>query len=469
MSELASRFVRFFGVRVKCLSVRFILLAAFAGFAHGQDSRKVQITFLPPPLENATYSLGIYEAKSGKLVRRLQEIAPESAFTAGLNGLITSWDGKDDAGKAVAPGSYAARGYAVGPMNVEGVAVLGNDWAATDAAFRPIFINAIGCSEEGGDLIVSAQVPLYVDVARFSNADGHLVWQRRLQSDGDMDHPGPPIPSPPSTLAVMGGDVLVGIGGIPQFAINAADGKGPLKRAPETNMSSERLRGVAVPGKDGTTWKIEGGELRQLSATDDVLRRLIPREGEPRCEKVAASTTSDKLYILERLPAAKWERVRGLSWVESKEEDGKRISTWQTFFERNIRPPDAKLGLGDVVSAVHNTSTEVEIALAENPLIPGKRERAKVIAACDPAGSYLATSEGLRLRQIGKSSYLRAVKLAKGNTEDSLTFFQSDGAAWDEFSVERANNMMAFDAGEIEMTDDGEKGHPEKAAEPPDL
>ena len=440
-----------------------------AGIAHGQGDRKVPISFLPPPLENATYSLGIYDTKSGELVRRLQESAPKSAFTVGLNGLITSWDGRDDEGKAVAPGRYAARGYAVGPLKVEGVAVLGNDWAATDAAFRPIFINAIACSEEGDDLIVSAQVPFWVDVARFSDADGHLVWQRRLQTGGDMDHPGPPIPSPLSTLAVTEGDVLIGIGGLPHFAINAADGRGPLQRAPETNMSPERLRGVAVPGKDGTTWKIEDGELRQFSSTDDMLRRLVPAEGEPRCEKVAASTTSDKLYILERFPNAKWERVRGLSWVESKEEDGKRISTWQTFFERNIRPPDAKLGLGNVVSAVNNTSTEVEVILAENPLAPGKHERANVIAACDPVGSYLATSEGLRLRQISKASYLRAVKLVKGNAADSLAFYQSDGAAWDEFSIEGVKNMMEFDAGEFEMTVNGEKTHAEKAAEPPDL
>ena len=47
--------------------------------------------------------------------------------------------------------------------------------------------------------------------------------------------------------------------------------------------------------------------------------------------------------------------------------------------------------------------------------------------------------------------------------------FQNDGAAWDEFSIEGVKNMMAFDAGEIDMTADGEKTHPEKAAEPPDL
>ncbi len=444
-----------------------LLLAMFVGTARGQDGKKVPISFLPPPLENATYSLGIYEAKSGKLVRGLQEIAPESAFTVGLNGLMTSWDGKDDEGKSVPPGKYAARGYAVGPMKVEGEKILGNDWTAAAESFRPIFISAIGCAPDDDGLIVSAQIPYHAAAARFAGTDGHLLWQHGLPTGGDMDHPGPPVPSAQSTLVVLGNDVLIGVATRPHFAV-AANGEGQSKPAPDTGLSSERLRGVAVPGKDGTTWKIEDGELSQVSSTGEVLRSLVPGEGEPRCEKVAASMTSDKLYILERLPVAKWERVRGLSWVESKEEDGKRISTWQTFFERNIRPPDAKLGLGDMLE-VNTASPEVEIVLTENPLAPGKHERTKVIAARDPVGSYLETSDGLRLRQIGKSFYLRAVELAKGKTANSLAFYQSDGAAWDEFSIEGVKNMMEFDAGEFEMTADGEKTHTAKPAEPTDL
>ena len=471
MSRLVSRFATFFhdGVRVQAMCLT-IGLVALAGIVRGQDSRKVQISFVPPPLENATYSVGVYDAKSGRLVRRLQEGAAERAFTVGLNGLITSWDGKDDEGKAVAPGRYAARGYAVGPLKVEGETVHGNDWAATDAAFRPIFINAIGCAPEDDGLIVSAQVPYHVKVARFAGADGHLVWQRILPTSGDMeDHPGPPVPSAQSTLAIFNGDVLIGVGGPPHIAVSLADANSPSKRAPETGLSSERLRGVAVPGKDGTTWKIEAGQLSQTSSTGEVLRHLAPGEGEPRCEKVAASVTSDKLYILERLPSANWERVRGLSWVESKEENGQRISTWQTFFERNIGPPDVALGLGSPLT-VNLRSAEIEIPLVENPLAPGKHARVKLMAVCgDGVGSYLATSDGLRLRQIGQGSALIAVKLAKAKIVNNLALFQSDWAAWDEFSIAGAQNMMEFDAGEFEMTADGERTHAEKPAEPPDL
>ena len=467
---VASLTARVFGCRDGVWIVGFVFFALTIGLAQGQDAKKVPISFLPPPLEDATYSLGIYDVKTGQLVRRLQEFAPEGAFTVGLNGLITNWDGKDDDGKPAPPSRYAARGYAVGPMKVEGKAILGNDWAATDESFRPIFVESIGCVPEDDDLIVAAQVPHHTFAVRFSGKDGHLLWLHGLPTSGDnVDHPGPPRPSPQSTLVFFGGHVLIGWGGRPQFVLNTADGKELLMHPPETGLDTEQMRGVAVPGKDGTTWKIEGGELHQTSATGEVLRSLVPVKGEPRCVKVAASTTSDKLYILERLPAANWERVRGLSWIASKEEDGKKISTWRTFFERNIGPPDAALGLGSPLS-LDESSSMVEVSLVTNPLLaPGEHPSARLTAVHDGIGSYLATVDGLRLRQIGKSYYLRAVKLTKGEVADSLAFFQSDGAAWDEFSIEGAKNIMAFDAGEFDLTATGEKPADTKTAEPPDL
>ncbi|MFM7918639.1 MAG: hypothetical protein ACKPJJ_00365, partial [Planctomycetaceae bacterium] len=45
-----------------------------------------------------TISLGIYN-KSGTLVRTLFKEASDKDFTVGLNGFITQWDGKDDAGQ----------------------------------------------------------------------------------------------------------------------------------------------------------------------------------------------------------------------------------------------------------------------------------------------------------------------------------------------------------------------------------
>ncbi|MEI9897674.1 MAG: hypothetical protein WDN28_28395 [Chthoniobacter sp.] len=95
----------------------------------------MRITFLPPPMEG-TLSLGIYD-KKGKLLRTMAREATEKDFTVGLNGLITFWDGKDDSGKVMPPGIYAARGYSVGAIDVDGIALHGNDWITDDDAPRP--------------------------------------------------------------------------------------------------------------------------------------------------------------------------------------------------------------------------------------------------------------------------------------------------------------------------------------------
>ena len=54
----------------------------------------------------------------------------------GLNGFITTWDGRDDNGKLVPPGMYNASGFAVGALEVEGIAYHGNDWMIADDSPR---------------------------------------------------------------------------------------------------------------------------------------------------------------------------------------------------------------------------------------------------------------------------------------------------------------------------------------------
>jgi len=94
----------------------------------------MQITFVPPPMEG-TLSLGIYD-KKGKLVRVMAREATEKDFVVGLNGLITFWDGKDDTGKVMPAGTYFARGYSVGAIDVAGEAYYGNDWMTADDSPR---------------------------------------------------------------------------------------------------------------------------------------------------------------------------------------------------------------------------------------------------------------------------------------------------------------------------------------------
>ncbi len=120
-----------------------LALLAATPFLHAQEEvnpatkpGQVQITFLPPPMEG-TVSLGIY-SKAGKLVRALKrEAVPEKDFVVGLNGLITTWDGKDDQGAAAPKGVYAVRGYMVHAIGVSGEAFHCNDWITADDAPHP--------------------------------------------------------------------------------------------------------------------------------------------------------------------------------------------------------------------------------------------------------------------------------------------------------------------------------------------
>ena len=443
----------------RCLKLRpWLAAVVFAGLtwpAAAQETPKpaagerspVPISFLPPPLETATFSLGIYDAKTHKLVRHLYEAAAVGAFTVGLNGLITSWDGKDDSGRPVPPGRYAARGYAVGALKIEGKAILGNDWAADNEGLRISRVEAIALVPEDDGLVVLGATPSLagVHVARYGGEKCELLWQEAAKYT--------PEKSDLFSL-ILQGDTVIAKNGRWHAAYRLADGaEAPPAPAPGADL----LAGVLQNGKGGTVWKIEEGVLAQYSATGERLRSLAPKEGEPVPVAAAASKTADRLFLLEE--SKEVQRVRGLSWKENTKEGDKAISTWTTFFENSIH-----LGFTPVGPDNAPLTTQAEVALVENPLSPGKPERLKLAATFDARGSYLATADGLRLRQISQRPNLRAVKLARSKGAN-LSFYQSDGAAWDEFSIEGAREMMSFDAGEFELTATGEKPA-EKPAEP---
>ena len=422
--------------------------------AQGQENRKISISFLPPPLETATYSLGIYSVKSGLLVRRLQESATQDAFIVGLNGLITNWDGKDDAGKAVPPGKYAARGYASGALKVEGVDILGNDWANDDEKLRVKRVHAILLVPVAESLGVLAMTGRWEFVQVF-------CWMQAGREDavGRQTLLTPPEkeaePPDASTCFLLGNDEYLSRWGRKSLGHQVdqiADGQ--IFHG-ELNQGMDKA-GAFSSGKNGSVWKIEGGVLepvrislwRKATCVGGETGRTRPRRGV-RCPERGFA-----LSCWRKNPDGSAYAV--LSWVETREEAGKPVSTWQTFFERNVRPPDPTLGLD-------GPTAPVEINLVENPLDPGKPQKVKLGASYDDEGSYLTTADGLRLRRISQRVNLEKVKLVKGKSATDLTFFQNDGAAWDEFSIEGARNMMAFDAGEIDMTADGEKDSPRKS------
>ena len=130
--------------------------------------------------DDGRVTLGVFDG-SGKLVRLLHRLAKEEDFRAGDNGLITSWDGKNDAGQRVSPGHYHVRGYLVGDdVRVSGENFLFNDWAA-DPGF-PVFSSIKDFSLlENGDVILLAGGGSFVNLmARFSPENG-FIWSCKIE------------------------------------------------------------------------------------------------------------------------------------------------------------------------------------------------------------------------------------------------------------------------------------------------
>jgi hypothetical protein len=84
---------------------------ALPQMAAGTTARSARISFVPPPV-NGTISLGIFDPNR-KLVRVLHREAKIDDFTIDESALVTTWDGKNDAGEDLPAGKYHARGYIV--------------------------------------------------------------------------------------------------------------------------------------------------------------------------------------------------------------------------------------------------------------------------------------------------------------------------------------------------------------------
>jgi hypothetical protein len=95
---------------------RLLLLPVLLSLAFTARGRDQSFAVALPELEGPV-TMGIF-APSGERIRLLHRDAGITEIPSGLNGLIMSWDGRDDAGLEVAPGIYAARGVVHGPLKV---------------------------------------------------------------------------------------------------------------------------------------------------------------------------------------------------------------------------------------------------------------------------------------------------------------------------------------------------------------
>ena len=114
-------------------------------------------------------TLGIFSPE-GKLVRLLYRDAPIDSIPAGLNGLLISWDGKDDSGVEVREGIYHARGLVHGKMTAS-VMPHSDDSSLQEIAERsPAFMSAILSQDRmvvlaASDALHEKRVPISVEAS----------------------------------------------------------------------------------------------------------------------------------------------------------------------------------------------------------------------------------------------------------------------------------------------------------------
>jgi hypothetical protein len=388
-----------------------LALVAFAAVSLAQESpapesspspapaRNIRISFVPPPLEG-TISLGVYDAK-GKLVRVLFREADIDEFKIGQDALSTTWDGKDDAGEDVPPGKYSAHGFVVGDLKIAGVGFFFNDW------------------------IVSAEAP------RFSRIRSLAMRDEGLLLGVDLVPPGP-------------GHVLY-------------DTASKTTKLKEDAGNIEPATTGA--GRNGTRWVIDRAEngngtseLRQFSSAGEFLRRLPLRASDPQPKAIAASTTDDKIYLLEENEVA--QRVRGLTLGAIAPESGEQpVSEWKVEFEKWIYAhKDFSLVDGKPVATTANADApqKLRIKLRANPLLNDARVLVELAVGVDEDGSFLKTSDGLPLCTISETKALvRALAAAHG--ANAIDIFQDDTAVVEQFRVTGVDQMMGFDCGGFEL------------------
>jgi hypothetical protein len=375
----------------------------------------VSITFLPPPIEG-TISLGIYDA-AGKLVRVLhREAAPtEKNFFIGLNGLVTKWDGRDDAGQPLSAGKYHARGWMLGDQKIAGVAFHGNDWIVEDGPRyqRVLGLKAVGRDEvqillkdvEGKEHAISRALP--VAGAAEPKAAGEAVI-----ADGK--------------LSLKNGETVT--------AIPLAEGEKAI---------------AASVGFGGDVWAIvemtAGREVRAYLPNGEFLRRLAYAAGEPAPQQIAASPWGETIYLFEQ--SDREQRFRVLTLGEAKE----RASAWKTVEQKRIVPTDSFVAVTGALGRPEPLKAEETLKLNSKPnsLLQNARTEAALQVVVDAEGALLKTADGLPLAHLSDTKGLKWAALVREGK--AVLLFQGDGAVVEEFKLGRPEQFMAFDAGEYTL------------------
>ncbi|HWB58708.1 MAG TPA: hypothetical protein VG733_04415 [Chthoniobacteraceae bacterium] len=403
------------------------------------EKRGVQLQFITPPMEG-TISMGIYDS-TGKLVRVLHQDAPTTDFFPALNGLITFWDGKDDAGKPMPAGKYRAKGFMMAEMDFEGVAFLGNDFVnADDKSPRVRRVSKIGINKQG---LLNGEYEIIGgpgDSAGFDSGESRII-----HSDGPDTARTPQI----SVTATIADGKLV-------IHSHGADATAPLADG-ESVVD-------ACPGFGDIVWAIvktkTGEEVRAYAGNGEFIRRLAIAPGDPQPVSIKASLLDPEIYLLEE--NAKMQRLRTLKLEQAAApspkpdpESAPAVSTWKVTSSKTIVFSDTLDQAKDLLKMSDGkpfvAQDKITLKLAPNPLEQNKAATLDVAIGVDAKGSFIKTLDGLPLCRVSETPNLKWAAMALEADGKTVTIFQSDGAVIEQFKVTKLSNMAGFDAGDFDF------------------
>lgn len=421
MSNGGTMFVKTRVPRLSNFAQAFGLIAAASlSFAWADP---VKIAFLPPPMEG-TISLGVYDS-AGKLVRVLAKEAETGTFTAGDDGLETQWDGKDDQGAVCSAGTYRARGVMVGDLGVEGVDFVGNDWVTNDdsphiARITDLLVNdsgvpIIGANVSGSSLPAPAEEK-GIKLQRFFGINLRATPESAEEFEVQLSE-NPQMP----TLVLR------------EYV--------PKKITAATPW--------AYGVRYSESWVIDGKNIKLYNIGDKLIRSFSPNPGDPPPVKLAASPTEEKVYVLYE--NAQMQRLRGYDFTGVKPGGAPKV-----LFENDIVFSDRYEQIASQLKFPDEKPFApvpvLTVTLPVNPLLGGKPGTLPLRAVVNKEGAWLAAADGLPLCRVSDTPALRWAALGRPGPNKPVTFFNSDGAAVEQFQISAIGNMMTFDAGSVPWT-----------------
>jgi hypothetical protein len=214
----------------------------------------------------------------------------------------------------------------------------------------------------------------------------------------------------------------------PEFSVSPAESVAPSP-VPEQTPSASPARSVRI---SFVPPPLEGRISLGIYDAKGKLVRVLHKQSELNEFKIGADALvtqwDGKNDNGEDLPAGKYH-ARGYLVGPLKVED---------LSQTAASPPE------------NNSSANVKVKLAPNPLANDKRAIIELTAGFDSYGSYLKTNDDLPLVTINESPNLIRVSIMK-NGDKSVDIWQTEGTGFHLFRISNVDQMMAFDCGEFEL------------------